>query len=44
VPSSTMLKVVLRQKLCGRRRQTVPSDDDVLNVVAVGCLGVDSCS
>jgi len=30
--------------LCGRRRQTVPSDDDVLNVVAMGCLGLDSCS
>jgi len=29
VPSSTMLKCVVRLKLCGRHRQTVPSDDDV---------------
>ncbi len=27
---------VLRLRLCGRRRQTVPSDDDVLNVVGYG--------
>jgi len=31
-PSSTMLQVCcVRLKLCGRRRQTVPSDDDVQN-------------
>jgi len=40
MPSSTMLKAVLRLKLCGRRRQTAPSDDDVLNVAGYGLLGL----
>jgi len=33
---------VVRLRLCGRHRQTVPSDDDVLNVAAMGS-GLDSC-
>jgi len=35
IPSSTMLPCVVRLKLCERHRQTVPSDDDVQNVVAM---------
>jgi len=40
MPSSTMLKAGVRLKLCGRRRQTAPSDDDVLNVAGYGLLGL----
>jgi len=38
-----VIVITLRLKLCGRRRQTVPSDDDVQSVVAVGS-GLDCCS
>ena len=39
MPSSTMLKAGVRLKLCGRRRQTAPSDDDVLNVAGYRLRG-----
>jgi len=34
IPSSTMLEL----RLCGHRRQSVPSDDIVQNVEAGGCV------
>jgi len=44
MPSSTMLKCIVRQKLRGHRRQTVPSDDDVQNVAGYEGSSLDSCS
>ncbi len=43
VPSSTKLADIVRLRLRGRRRQTVPSDDDVQNVVVMGG-SLNSCS